>query len=165
MAAAGLSISEALIRTQRQQSVANGPPTRFAVRPKTTTGATGQRSEFMFYPIPDEAYVLSYIYQVLPSALSASYPYPYGGMQHGETVLQACLAAAELRVENQRGTQWQEFMTRLTGSIMVDRNSKTAQFIGYNGDPSSRRHCGGSGRSAARLSNSYYTTYDGVLPS
>ena len=159
-------VPEGLIRRERQQTVADGPPRWYAIRPKEIDPTVGQRFEFMFYPPPDEAYVLTYRYVIHPNILTTTNKYPYGGMAHAETIQQACLAAAELRAENERGAQWQEFTNRLTASIMADRDANTAQFLGHNGDssvPQSGGWCGG--RASARLSENYYTTYQGQLPS
>lgn len=109
-----------------------GKPTKFATYPKKTDGALGQRQQVTFALIPDGVYTLSGRYSVSPNALSATNPYPYGGAEHGETLLTACLAAAESRGQDegeQMGHYQTEFKELLLASIAVDvRNHKPENF-------------------------------------
>jgi hypothetical protein len=61
--------------------------------------------------------------------------YPLGGMMHSETILTACLAAAEKYRNDEIGPMNAEF-NRLLG-ISIKNDQRTGpQFTGYNGDPS-----------------------------
>ena len=129
-------VSENSIRTSRQAATSDGVPMQASIRPKASDGTDGQRFEIMFYPRPDKSYILEYAFLVLLNKLSASNPYPLGGMQHAETVISACLAIIELRYEDTRGVKWEMFMERLTASIEVDQRSNALDYYGYNGDTS-----------------------------
>ena len=132
-------IPEGMIRSYRQHSTSTGRPRYVALQALSSAGATGQRFNFMFWPEPDDAYTLSYQYNVLVAKLATAVPYPLGGMQHAETVLQSCLAVAENRREETRGPQWERFMERLTASITVDAGNEPV-WLGYNGDESDMTH-------------------------
>ena len=100
-------------------------------------------------------YVLSYRKLILLNKLSQTNPYPLGGMQHGETILESCLSIAEQRLnDGQKGQHWQQFMTRLAASISYDRRSFTPGFLGYNAD---RSDCGGRSNDRTTI-----VTYNGV---
>jgi hypothetical protein len=151
-------VSDAWIRIRNQGSEDSGYPVAAAIRPKTTTGADGQRFEMILWPKPDGVYTLTYCYLALVGALSDSYPYPYGGQRHAETVLASCLAAAEAEKDEVKGTKWQIFMERLAASIAHDRRFSAPRFLGYNSD----RSDDGNSMVPRALT---YTTYNGVLPS
>lgn len=133
-------VNEAQIRVKRQSGANTGRPCECAIRAKTTTGVTGQRYEIMFWPTPDAAYTLSYKYTVLTDALSSSFPYPYGGMSHAETILASCLDVAERKENNMpQGPESLNYQKRLAASISHDLR-KAPKFLGYNGDPSMGGH-------------------------
>jgi len=112
---------EPKIRILRQSPTGTRRPELAAVRPKITDGSTGQRFEILFWPVPDAVYTLTYVYEALPYSLSDNRIYPYGGEAHAETILQSCLAAAELHIREEKGPQWQTFMERLQASIRKDK--------------------------------------------
>jgi hypothetical protein len=73
-------------------------------------------------------------YAIIPSVrLRSGTPYPLGGMNHAETILYACLAAAELQKDDDRGPRWETFKELLIASIDMDRRGRPDN-IGYNGD-------------------------------
>lgn len=119
----------------------NDKPTYCAVYPKQTDGVTGQRFAISFAPTPDAIYNLAYTSRLLPMALSATNPFPYGGMEHGETVLASCLAVAERRLNDEEGVHQADYMERLQASIAADTRNRPAYF-GYNGDRSDMIHEG-----------------------
>lgn len=100
------------------------------------TGATaGQRAQLYVYPIADTAYQFQVQYYLLPDYVSGAFPYPYGGAAHSETIKAACLAAAELFLDNMIGPMHENFKMRLSSSMAQDRKSKP-QRIGRNRDNS-----------------------------
>jgi hypothetical protein len=127
-------VEEMEIRRLRQTPTnTTGRPRLAAVRPLTTTGSTGQRFELIFYPTPDAVYTLTYQYRALPYQITASLPYPFGGEMHAETILEAMLAVAEERHDDEKGIHNQTYLTMLQQSILMDQQ-QGAEFFGYNGD-------------------------------
>lgn len=115
-------------------STDTGQPKYIAIRPKSTDGTAGQRFEALIAPTPDAIYTLSYRKVVLQNKLSAVNLYPLGGMAHGETIMQSCLAIAEQRYDDNDGPQYKRFLERLAASIVHDRDISTPDYFGYNGD-------------------------------
>lgn len=147
--------SDIRIRKYRQiMADPAGKPVYAAVVPKESDQKTGQRFELWLWPIPDAAYTLSYRKIPLMETLAAETPYPLGGAYHSETVLQSCLAVAERRVNDAKGTQWDHFMERLGASVAFDREGR-ADSLGQNLDPSS-----GGGVAWGRTKG--YVQYNGV---
>ncbi len=63
-------------------------------------------------------------------------PYPYGGGEHSETILEACLSVAEERRDDipmGTGAHGMAFVTRLAASIAMDSRKKPTK-LGYNRD-------------------------------
>ena len=111
-------------------------PSLCALTPKMTDGTQSSRWQLNFAPIPDQAYLLNYRCDVIPSLLSAANPYPYGGAVHGDTIMQACLAEAEQFINDERGNHVAQFKERLTASIALDQQDFKPEFIGKNYDRS-----------------------------
>lgn len=130
--------SENQIRHMRQGGLITGTPFHFAVRPKVSDLTGGQRQEFMFYPSPAAAYVLGYRYETFVSKLSASYPYPLGGMPMVEVYKQMCRAEADLQLNDKRDTEMESAMSLLRVAIERDRRVNTPDRLGYNSDPGVR---------------------------
>jgi len=133
-------VGEGRIRSLRSGQTTRQYPRYAAIRPKTTDGTGGQRFEVLFFPIPNDAYALSYKKLILASALTAVTKYPYGGAMHAETIEASCLAALELQEDEQRGPKYQHFMERLAASIQIDKKSNSADYFGYIGDNSDAVH-------------------------
>lgn len=131
-----LMISENKIMTMKGQDSTVGPPRYAAVRGKsgTPTATAGQRSEIIWYPIPDAAYTLKYKYEGYSGKLTAANPYPLGGMKHSETIMESCLAVAEQRANDEKGLHWEQFVSLLTASMAQDRKSGARHF-GQMGSP------------------------------
>jgi hypothetical protein len=132
--------SEMAIRNLRQRvySTGNtsGRPYSAAVRPLITDGTDGQRFEIMLWPAVNAAYTLSYRYRVLMNLLDATNKYPYGGMVHGETIIESCLSIAEQRSDDEIGLHYQKFMERLAASVGFDSKGTRPDNLGYNSDNS-----------------------------
>ena len=126
-------------------SLSTGAPQKVALRPKKSDGTAGQRFAVEFWPTPDAEYVLSYRYRVMPSALSATNPHPYGGASHSETILESCLAVAESRIQDEQGNHKQAFLERLRASVALDQRDFRPDYYGYNANRQRavyRRHQG-----------------------
>ena len=135
-----------------------GPPLMAAVRPKKgPSHDRGQRFELVLYPVADQAYSLQVRYYITPNALTGDRPYVYGGPEHHETILEACLASAEQRGDDAIGTHSMLFQERLAASIRMDRRHKP-QTLGYNGD---RSDGAGAGRRQS-MADGLVATFNGT---
>jgi hypothetical protein len=67
---------------------------------------------------------------VRPQALTDDDPYPYGAQEHGSTLKAAILAAAEMRIMQAKGAQYQNFAERMQASIAQDSKGRSPEFIG-----------------------------------
>lgn len=129
-------------RYNQQNQALQGKPQMFATYPKQASGVTGQRFAVAFSPIPDASYTLTYRGKVIPLALSAQNPFPWGGESHSETIKEACLAAAESLFQDEipeNGNHAATFKEQLQASIASDIRDNEAEFFGYNADRSDRR--------------------------
>ena len=98
----------------------------------------GLRYELHVWPGPNGTYTMHATHNELQDTTSMN-DYPMGGMAHGETILSSCLAAAELKIEDQKGIHWLNFVERLRASVHRDRVQFTPTKFGYNGDKSDSR--------------------------
>lgn len=113
-----------------------GRPLYAAEQPlRNTTAQQGQRFQLYVFPLPDLTYQLQFAYSILPDALTASVPIPWGGAAHAETILEACLAVAEERLDDTKSVHAEAFARRLAASMAQDRRRKP-QLLGYNADRS-----------------------------
>lgn len=151
---------EGRIRALRQNNLqtltASGRPELAAVRPKDHDGLTQQLFEVLLWPTPITTNTIQFRYNVLPSALTSTLKHPYGGAAYSETVLLACLAAAERRQNDNIGMYNQQFMQALQASIARDRSTMAEDNFGYNGDWS-------EGVSMPRRPYLQQVTYNGSL--
>lgn len=131
---------------------------------KGTTGDASNRFQLRFWPAADQDYTLKFQYYVHPDYLSGAFPYAYGGPQHAECLLEACLAVAERvkdDVDPRGGASPHQvaFERLLSISKDIDRRNKPQTF-GYNADRSDKLH-----RETWRHWNGQsVVTVDGVSP-
>jgi hypothetical protein len=123
-------IGEGQIRHYRQTYTSTGRPKFAAVRPKSSDGASEQQFELMLWPTPDDDYELEFSMNLQLDTLSDANPHPYGGAVHAETIIQSCLAVAEVREEDITGPQWEVFMERLEASIQHDKRTSGQEYFG-----------------------------------
>jgi hypothetical protein len=113
-----------------------GPPMYVAeLRQRGTSKEFSSRSELLVFPAADQAYTLKVQYYLNPDYLTGSKPYAYGGPQHSETLLEACLQVAEIIKDDMSGPHAQEFDRLLEISKDIDRRNKP-QSYGPNRDTS-----------------------------
>jgi len=139
-------VGESRIRQLRQRdrykNYSGGDPQFAAIRAKAFTASTGTRQEVLFWPQITSAATVSYRYRVRPNKPTSTGhndltgDYLYGGSDHSETILYSCLAEAERRVDDERGSMWARFQECLASSVMFDTRDNRAEHIGYNGDSS-----------------------------
>ena len=113
-------VSEEHIRALYAQSVATGTPKYFAIRVRSNVGTSGTAYELLVSPIPDTAYTVQVRYAITPPTVSKDNPYPLGGPQHSQTIIEACLAAAEETLGDTEGIHAQRFAALLAISISLD---------------------------------------------
>lgn len=150
--------SDIRIRRERQWESNDvgtvGFPNKCAVLPIPSDGSAGQRWEVWFYPTPDREYELQYRYYSLPENITSDKPYPLGGQPHAETIIESCLAAAEMKMDDVKGLHWEEFMSRLAVSVSFDRKRFGPSTLGYNADSQGIR--------LHKHDQARYVTYNGV---
>ena len=114
------------MKSLQAQTDLSGPPKYFTVRAKKTLDGQKTMYEVIFYPNPDDAYVLSYQYSITPGEITAENPYHLGGAQHSQTFLQACFAEAEaLFNDDSNGEEEKKFRELLQVSILLDQELTT----------------------------------------
>ena len=121
-------VGEGQIRLLRAGSEMSGRPTVAGTRIKAGTGIAGQRREVMFYPTPDEVYVLYYRYAAMVNKLDTTNVYPLGAMKHSETLKLSCLAKADALVNDNYGIHWERFLQSVKASIARDKREEGVFF-------------------------------------
>lgn len=106
---------------------------------KGTALAASSRSQLRVWPLADQAYTLKFRYYVNPDYLTGLLPYAYGGPEHAQTLLEACLAEAELILDDAATVHAQAFQQSLASSKDVDRRKKPEN-LGYAADHSDMKH-------------------------
>ena len=135
-------VGENRIREMRQRDFAVGSTTEpyyAAIKPKaqSATDSIGSRQVIQFWPAITSDATISYRYRVRASHdVTQTNKHPYGASDHSETILSSCLAAAEQRLDGQRGVHYARFMECLVASIELDARSNRAENLGYNSDGS-----------------------------
>jgi len=133
--------NEGQVLQLRAGALTTGQPRYYAVRVKPDYGATGQRWEILFYPVPDARYLLRYSGQVLQGKLTAAKPYPLGGAAHAETIRKLVVAEAEARnkvlgwIDSYKLAQ-----AALAASVAEDRRFSTPDNLGQNSDNAGGQH-------------------------
>lgn len=128
-------VGEHQIRQRLQRSEASARPSMAAIRVKDPDDTVGTRYEILLWPVPDDAYDLTYRYHINPDTLDSDTALPFGGQPNAQTVIEACLAAAE-DLQGEPGLHSEAFMERLQASVGHDRKVSAADTLGFNRDPS-----------------------------
>jgi len=125
-------VSHFQIRQRQTESTSTGRPTLAALYPSETAGTW----KLALWITPDDAYTIYYRSRIVPVDLSASNTTPYGGKEHAQTILEACLAEAEVEADKERLIHHERFMQRLQASVHLDRRANAPDTLGYNRDRS-----------------------------
>jgi len=126
-----------------------GYPRYACERWKSSTGSTGQRKEVCFWPEPDITKTMKYQYEAYQGALSATYPYPLGGMKLSELYMESCLAIVESRLNDSPGIHNRDYAALLIDAVERDKKNG-AQIYGAMGQNTTesgkfrRGHTGGT---------------------
>ncbi len=124
-----------VIRRLRQSVTDTGPPRLAAVTPIKNSGQTQTRQLLMMEPKPDQAYDLTFRYNLSPDALTALNPYPPGGPLVAEALLQGMRAALDLSLNDRIGEHQVLFEQRLKAAILADRRVAAPEYLGRATDP------------------------------
>lgn len=121
-------------RNRAVDSLADGRPYLFALRPKGVAQTAEQTTEIMLFPSPDAAYGIIYHYDAKVDVLSSVNAYPLGGQAHSETLMQSCrdIAATRYR-DDPMGREHALYLERLKASIESDRRL-SPKTLGMNND-------------------------------
>lgn len=122
---------------QRQMNVTvTNWPTLYAERAVMQGGTNGQRWKIMLWPSPSAVFHLHGTMRVHPLGPNGTQEYLYGGAEHSQTILESCLAQAELQIDGQPGAHANEFKQCLATSIVLDSQMHAPEKLGYNGNNS-----------------------------
>lgn len=114
-----------ILRKRQDNAGTTGRPMMAAVVTQSKPGIrVGQQSKLIYWPEADDDYTVQIRYSIIPAALSAATPTPYGGAQHAGTLLECCLAASERMDGNPSGPHGQTAMMMLESSRILDRKAK-----------------------------------------
>lgn len=116
-------VRETELRAHYAKEDLSGDPKYAAIHPKTQVTGEPHLKQVSFYPVPDLARTLTYKYAVVPDMLNSVNLYPVGGAIHAETLLQACLAAAERKMNDADGIHNQRFKQLLAVSMRLDQEN------------------------------------------
>lgn len=134
------NIEEIPLYRVRQQLQLDGSarPRVCGINSRVTDNAIGGVTwELWLAPAPDDEYTLVLPYKANPLTMSDEASLPYGGQEHHETLIEACLSAAEAHQEK-KGMHHERFLTMLAASISRDQKQSSPDTIGYNRDPSDK---------------------------
>lgn len=148
--------SRILALRQNIQSGISGPPLYVAEGIQPSDGSRPNRRTLMVYPTPSASYVLEFEYRSNPYQLTDTATYPHGGQPMSQLLIEACIAAAELKVNGEYGVHRVEFLRRLVASVRQDRQMHGTKNYGYNGDRKRYR--------PLRHASRNIVTYGGVVP-
>lgn len=108
-----------------------GLPQFYAIRSKAAASASvSSRFEMIFFPTPTTAWNMIMEYQFVPSKLVNDTDVPLGAQIHSNTILEACLAAAEQKGDDTQGIHTKNFLLAMAQSIAIDEQT-AAKTLGY----------------------------------
>jgi hypothetical protein len=120
-------IPDVQLRQMAVSAPKSGTPQYAATRPLASDGTRQQGYEIVFYPTPDADMELSYRYSVVPDTLSGDRPFPFGGRQYAELLLQSCLSVAEQRTKGEAGVATGRYLERLAAAVQLDVQALAAE--------------------------------------
>jgi hypothetical protein len=124
-------VDEGTIRRWRQWHTQwTWSPTMAAVIPKELTATSAQAWRLYLAPTPDTTYVLWYRYQRNPEQLDSTNKYPWGGPLMGQSILYACLAAAERKLHDEEEVYAAKYRETIVAAIDQDKTLGAPAFIG-----------------------------------
>lgn len=112
-----------------QNPESTGVPQYASVRSTKGPGQNGQGFEIYVWPEADQDYLLEVQGYVNPEMPDEAHPYPYGGPEHVETILEMTYAMVEERILNIKGIHCSNVPQRLRESMDLDHRKKP-KFVG-----------------------------------
>lgn len=113
-------------------------PTMYAESSVSSGGRQSQRWQLMLWPTPAAVYHFHGRMRIQPLAPNGNQIYLYGGPEHSQTIIEACLAEAELKIDGQPGAHAAAFQQCMLTSVTLDSSMHSAELVGYNGDGDGR---------------------------
>lgn len=104
-----------------------GYPYYFAITTSQYDPEVGTVYELWLYPQPNQAYNLSGFYRADPVQLSATTDLMVGGVRAAESILESCLAEAEVQEDDTIGIHSQRAREMILRLIKYDRITKTGK--------------------------------------
>lgn len=114
----------------RQNPDSPAVPRYAAIQTKVPAGASTPRYEMMFWPTPDSTYDVVFRYSMIPDSVSTSAPFAACGVQHAETLLASCVAAAEMMYVDGQMDRNVRYQQLLATSVARDAAASAPDFIG-----------------------------------
>lgn len=115
-------------------------PRYFSVRTNEFNATIGSTKQLILYPTPDAVYVLSARMTLRPVAIDAVNQYPVGAEQLSAVIVEACLAEAEVSMDDTVGIHGKRFDELLPFAIQADMRSATPRTLG-NDAPQGETSC------------------------
>lgn len=138
-----------LLNRQLRSGLSYNQPWLCAIRAKTHDATVGSRQELLFWPAVSAVAIINIPSRYRPATLSAVNLYPWGGDDHGGTILAACRAAAEMTFDRQKGPMHEDFLSKLAASIKRDGRNNKPQYLGRIVDTSDGPDITDAGRNLA----------------
>lgn len=107
------------------QDITSGSTIKYlSVLRSVQQGGVEQVYQLAAYPTPSNGRTIRYRYMREPLMLGTDQAIPWGGDRHSETIMQSCLATAELFQDDEHGVHWERFLHRLRFSIAIDQRER-----------------------------------------
>lgn len=131
--------NEARIRTLRMQTPFQTgsiiqKPRYYAQIVLPPSGTAAQRWKIQLWPVPNSADALTFRYRLYVNQMSSSFPYPPGGSDFGDLIMEAAMGVAEERNDDQEGVHSRRFAQLLAAAVSTDKERGRTQNFGYNGN-------------------------------
>lgn len=128
-------VAESDIRRLLSSSNTPGVPTQYALVTETFDATVGSGRYVVFWPVPDDAHVLTAIGIAELSMLTATNKYPLGGTLLGPCITEACLAAAERDIQGMdehhpNAVHHRALLPLLAMAIQKDKEQGTPETLG-----------------------------------
>lgn len=115
-----------------------GRPQYANVMAENAFGGKGQAKKLRIFPRPDKAYTITFAADSDTGKIDPDKkPFPLGGHQFSELIIESCLAIAEQRINDERGNHTAAFQSQLIAAIQRDYE-QNASYYGAMGEPGAK---------------------------